>query len=238
MEHGMCNYYKPMQYQQGSALIISLIILVLMIIISTTGMQTTILQERMAGNARDYNNAFQASEAGLADGEQDLANRDTGGNKLRRRDYLPTDFTDDCNNGDSDLDGLCNPATTGDPHWDNKTIWNTLAKYYGDRTYNADGKDDAKLMRLPPWSDSCDADLEDDGTLDNSGNENCRRQPRYIMERLETLGSLVTGRSYSSTPAGAVTYYRITSQGFGLALDSSTPPQPLARAMVQSVYGQ
>jgi Tfp pilus assembly protein PilX len=222
-----------MQYQQGSALIISLIILVLMIIISTTGMQTTILQERMAGNARDYNNAFQASEAGLADGEQDLVNRDTGGNKIHRG-YLPNDFEDDCDSTAANLDGLCNPAKTGDPHWENGSVWSGLAKHYGQRTYG----NDAKLMRLPPWSDSCDADLNDDGTLDDSGNENCRRQPRYIMERLETLGSLVTGRSYSTIPAGAVTYYRVTSQGFGLALDSSTPPQPLARAMVQSVYGQ
>lgn len=56
-------------YQSGAALIISLIFLLLMTLIGVTSMQTTTLQERMAGNARDRNLALQSAEAGLRQAE-------------------------------------------------------------------------------------------------------------------------------------------------------------------------
>ncbi len=56
--------------QRGSALIISLLILLLMTIIGVTALQTGALQERMAGNARDRQIAFEAAEAALRDAEE------------------------------------------------------------------------------------------------------------------------------------------------------------------------
>ena len=56
--------------QQGAALIMSLIILLVMTLIGIAGMQTTNLEEKMAGNAREQNLAFQAAEAALRDGEE------------------------------------------------------------------------------------------------------------------------------------------------------------------------
>ena len=56
-------------HQRGAALIISLIFLLLMTLIGVTSMQTTTLQERMAGNARDRNLALQSAEAGLRQAE-------------------------------------------------------------------------------------------------------------------------------------------------------------------------
>lgn len=55
--------------QKGAVLLISLIFLILLTLIGVTAMQTTTLQERMAGNVRDLNLAFQASEAALRAGE-------------------------------------------------------------------------------------------------------------------------------------------------------------------------
>ncbi|KAF0193006.1 MAG: type IV pilus assembly protein PilX [Gammaproteobacteria bacterium] len=55
--------------EKGSVLIISLLILVVMTLISITSMTTTTVQEKMAGNTRDLNVAFQAAEAALRDGE-------------------------------------------------------------------------------------------------------------------------------------------------------------------------
>lgn len=55
--------------QSGSALIVGLLLLVVMTIIGLTAIQTTTMQERMAGNVRDVNLAFQAAEAALRDGE-------------------------------------------------------------------------------------------------------------------------------------------------------------------------
>lgn len=58
---------KP--YQRGSALIISLVFLLLLTMIGITSIQDSTLQERMAGNERDRNLAFQAAEASLREGE-------------------------------------------------------------------------------------------------------------------------------------------------------------------------
>ncbi|WP_275097937.1 pilus assembly PilX family protein [Sedimenticola hydrogenitrophicus] len=64
----MAIHYKYTQ-QGGAVLLVSLIFLILLTILGVSAMQTTLLQERMAGNMRDLNLAFQASEAALRGGE-------------------------------------------------------------------------------------------------------------------------------------------------------------------------
>ncbi|MBK1701537.1 pilus assembly PilX family protein [Thiococcus pfennigii] len=59
----------PATRQAGAALVIALVFLLLMTILGVSSMQGTALQERMAGNQRDRNQAFQAAEAGLRAGE-------------------------------------------------------------------------------------------------------------------------------------------------------------------------
>ncbi|MBN8443118.1 MAG: hypothetical protein J0M28_15675 [Thauera sp.] len=61
--------------QRGSALIMGLIMLLVITMIGLTAMQTTTQQERMAGNLRDRNIAFQAAETALRRGEEALMNR-------------------------------------------------------------------------------------------------------------------------------------------------------------------
>ena len=55
--------HTPRSKQSGSALIISLMILIVMTLIGITGMGTSGLEEKMAGNDRDAALAFQAAEA-------------------------------------------------------------------------------------------------------------------------------------------------------------------------------
>lgn len=55
--------------QQGAALVVGLIILVVLTLIGVQAMRTNIVQERMAGNMRERNIAFQAAEAALRVGE-------------------------------------------------------------------------------------------------------------------------------------------------------------------------
>jgi type IV pilus assembly protein PilX len=55
--------------QGGAALMVALVMLLILTVIGVTAIRTTTLQERMAGNMRDANLAFQAAEAGLRDGE-------------------------------------------------------------------------------------------------------------------------------------------------------------------------
>lgn len=52
-------------HQRGSVLLVSLIMLLVMTLIGISGMRTSLLEERMAGNMRDHDLAFQAAEAAL-----------------------------------------------------------------------------------------------------------------------------------------------------------------------------
>jgi type IV pilus assembly protein PilX len=56
--------------QRGAILVTALLLLLVITILGVTVMQMTRMQERMAGNSRDLNLAFQASEATLRAGEQ------------------------------------------------------------------------------------------------------------------------------------------------------------------------
>ena len=55
--------------QNGAVLFVGLMLLLVMSLIAITSMQSTNLEERMAGNTRDSMVAFQAAEAGLQAGE-------------------------------------------------------------------------------------------------------------------------------------------------------------------------
>jgi type IV pilus assembly protein PilX len=58
--------------QSGVVLVISLIMLLLLTVIGSTAMQTTSLEEKMAGNLRDKDLAFQAAESALRAAENNL----------------------------------------------------------------------------------------------------------------------------------------------------------------------
>lgn len=58
--------------QQGAVLIVSMILLLVMTILALTVSQSSLMQERMAGNIRDSDLSFQAAEASLRGAEQFL----------------------------------------------------------------------------------------------------------------------------------------------------------------------
>ncbi len=59
--------------QTGAVLIVGLVILLVMTMLGLTAMQSTSLQERMAGNFRDRDIAFQFSEGAIREGERIIA---------------------------------------------------------------------------------------------------------------------------------------------------------------------
>lgn len=61
------------KHQQGAVLIVGLIMLLLLTVIGMSSIRGTDLQERMAGNARNHNLAFQASEAAIRSAENYLS---------------------------------------------------------------------------------------------------------------------------------------------------------------------
>lgn len=65
----MKHTFATRSQQSGVALVVALIFLLLMTLLSTSTMRGATMQERMAGNTRDYNLGFQAAEAALREGE-------------------------------------------------------------------------------------------------------------------------------------------------------------------------
>lgn len=66
----------PGNRQSGAALIVALIFLLLMTLLSTSSMRSSTMQERMAGNMRDWTLGFQSAEAALREAERYLLDTD------------------------------------------------------------------------------------------------------------------------------------------------------------------
>ncbi|MEM9171237.1 MAG: PilX N-terminal domain-containing pilus assembly protein [Pseudomonadota bacterium] len=72
-DHVNIRQFNKRAGQSGAALVVALIFLVLMSLLSTSSMKSATMQERMAGNTRDYNLGFQSAEAALREAEDYLA---------------------------------------------------------------------------------------------------------------------------------------------------------------------
>jgi type IV pilus assembly protein PilX len=55
--------------QRGAILIMCLIFLTVLTLMAVTGMDTSVTEERMAGNMQDYNQAFEAAEVAMEEAE-------------------------------------------------------------------------------------------------------------------------------------------------------------------------
>lgn len=61
--------HRAKHHQRGAVLVVGLIILLILSLLGVQAMRSNVLQERMAGNMRERNLAFQAAEAALRLGE-------------------------------------------------------------------------------------------------------------------------------------------------------------------------
>ncbi|MGH8488991.1 MAG: pilus assembly PilX family protein [Gammaproteobacteria bacterium] len=96
--------------ETGAVLVVSLVFLLVLTLIGLTGMQVTSLEEKMSGNMRDRNLAFQAAESALRAGEMFVT--------------LPTLPTFSCASGlyswnDVNCDGTREDAQI----WDSSSDW-------------------------------------------------------------------------------------------------------------------
>jgi len=94
--------------QKGAVLIVSMIMLLLLTLLAVSSMKTTIMEEKVTGNYKDKNTAFQSAEAALRAGE----------NYLRNTATLPV--FDGSN-------GLYQPTTSGASRW-NLVDWSNSDK--------------------------------------------------------------------------------------------------------------
>ncbi len=96
-----CAYNSGMFRQRGTALVMALVFLVVLTILGMSTMNTTLLQERMSGNLKDRQVAFQAAESALISAENWL------GDLIERPVFVGREG-----------DGLHPSTTTGIPVWD------------------------------------------------------------------------------------------------------------------------
>lgn len=96
--------------QRGTALVMALVFLLLMTMLGITAINTSTLEERMAGNTKDQNLAFQAAETALRAGELWVEGR-----------TLATDLSPPT--PPTPAHGIYNPSTTGTEIWDS-VDWN------------------------------------------------------------------------------------------------------------------
>ncbi len=86
--------------QQGAVLFVALMMLVLLTLLGLASMQVTTLQERMAGNYRNLNLAFQRSESRVR--QQESAIKQTTDQGVVYFDADPARFDDNCIQFDPD----------------------------------------------------------------------------------------------------------------------------------------
>lgn len=186
--------------QRGFVMVTAIMLLVILTIVILSLMRTSILEERMVSNHRDWNNAFQAAESALRDAERDILE-----SKVRQISGL-TGFATDCS-----ANGLCLPNTCPSGT-DCSPIWIKLFKT--DAAWKT-GTGSSKSVAY--------------GTYTNAPVlPGYPAQPRYIIEGLTVPGGggsikVNPGGSTSNT------IYRITAVGFGLNPSSRVMLQSLVR---------
>ena len=105
MKQNSCNQFKKgisLQKQQGVVLVISMILLFVMTGLVLASVNSTRLEERMAGATRDMNFSFQAAESALKDAEN----------------YLTSAILPPFN----DTNGLYQASTSGDDLYEDGTV--------------------------------------------------------------------------------------------------------------------
>jgi type IV pilus assembly protein PilX len=95
------NFKHTSARQRGAALVVALLMLLVITVLGLASMQVARMEERMAGNSRDVNLAFQGAEAGLRDAEDGLrvltarpTNCAAAPCSVWTQDFLPVDLRD------------------------------------------------------------------------------------------------------------------------------------------------
>jgi len=129
--------------QSGAILVISLLMLLVLTVLGVVMMQTTRMQERMAGNTRDLSAALQGSEAAVRYAEQQLAAFTS------RPD---TDSTSNCSKPSVAATTVCDKNALPVAIYDKSQFdWLSQAKVYGAATTTTTAV--AQLPEQPQYTD-------------------------------------------------------------------------------------
>jgi type IV pilus assembly protein PilX len=179
--------------ERGTVLIVTLMFLIVLTLLGLSTMRGTTLEERMAGNSRDYNTALQAAEAALRDAEADL--KGTGTSVLRTVTVtsFPVNLIGTATPSGCNTSGLCIIANENVQLYNTASVdWSTsgtsstaYGSYTGAATTNA------------TWLNGLSA------------------KPRYVLELMQFTDGRNKDRVAGAS--GNVDYYyvRITAKGWG-----------------------
>lgn len=103
----------PPKKEQGMSLVIVLILLATTMILGVGAVQLSMMSERSARNDRDYQIAWQASEAALRDAESDIGGATSSRATLFSNDNAVS-FVAGCSSS-GNTKGLCLPSISGKP---------------------------------------------------------------------------------------------------------------------------
>ncbi|MDH5190310.1 MAG: PilX N-terminal domain-containing pilus assembly protein [Gammaproteobacteria bacterium] len=226
------NYRNRLpQSQQGAALIVGLIMLLLMTILGVSSMSSSIMEEKMAGNTRDREIAFQAAEAALRAGEREIENSNNIHTIVFYNAGTDDGNTAVNNDGDTCTDGYCTPSFH-DENYADGVFGCSDATFIPDRWDNCDTGTAAVGNNLNVWTT---AGRYRTYTGSITGIGQASQAPRYIIEFMGYIEPLGGG---ATTCAPAVTGYpgctsdsklfRITARGYG--------GTTAAQVMLQSTY--
>ncbi|MGB4911489.1 MAG: pilus assembly protein [Candidatus Dechloromonas phosphoritropha] len=185
--------------QNGFVLVTSILFLVILTLIVLAMMRTSILEERMVGNSRDWNNAFQAAESGLRDAEREIL--DSKGRQISGL----TGFVSDC------TDGLCLPNVCPS-NTDCSPVWVKLAAT--DSLWKSGTGTPSKSVGYGAYTSAVAL-------------PGLPTQPRYIIEALTVPGT--SSLKVKPGGSGSNTVYRVTAVGYGLNTSSRVMLQSYVR---------
>lgn len=201
------------KHQSGAALIMSLLLLTVMTLVSVTAMQSTLLEEKMAGNTRDRQLSFEAAEAAIHAAEQ----------YLQTNTFISTNYTDTCTGGlctrREDDAAYVNTAAPGDPGWvDPRWDLNGALNVWADGSgrYREYGVSLAETFQKPRYIIEFAGYVPVDSSV----------TPTSTPPEWYPTAVLPTG-SWQSEWAEL---YRITALGYG--------GTPNARTMIQTMYSK
>lgn len=187
--------------QRGMSLIVVLMLLAITMVLGIGAVQLSLMGEKSARNDRDYQIAWQASEAGLMDAEFDIDAKNAA-TSTRSSIFTPGNalaFLDGCGTSGTSK-GLCLPALSGKPVWLSVDLAsNSAAVAYGTFTSRSF---DAGTSGLKP-----------------------RLAPQYIIEAIDDTAA----RGDASIGREQKYIYRITSMGFGPRSDIQAVTQSIFR---------
>ncbi len=208
------DYTSITRRQTGAALIMSMMLLMVMTLVSVVAMQSTVLEEKMAGNTRDRHLAFEAAEAALRAGERYVES-----NK-----FVYTDYTDTCVNGrctrredDASYSNTAAPGDAGwvDPRWALDGSLNVWAD--GSNKYREYGVDISETYQRPRYI------IEFAGYIPSDPVTGTTTTPPSWYTSPQVPGGAGWQAEWSEL-------YRITALGYG--------GTPNARVMLQVMYSK